>query len=316
MSTRDRRDAIIDGLVAELGRRSARRPRMYGFEYEWTPASVITPADFDRVRAALPRAGFRADGPETTAPWRDETGTVITFEPGGQIEFDSPPLIIAPGARPTPDGPVERVLETAVRTTAIVAEHAGVRYHTVPYVPGRIDAPMLHDKPRYQNMHRRLGFAGHRGREMMKATASVHLHVGFVGLDEFVRAFGLLSALAVDPRFAAGPDRRAIWDDTDPTRCGLTAPAPGDDARAAVARVVDLGLAAHDLYTDRPAGELDMNDDAFRTHLTTLFTDVRPNLKGPTLELRTPDSRAPAAVAALVYDFAAACEAALGPAPR
>jgi len=38
------------------------------------------------------------------------------------------------------------------------------------------------------------------------------------------------------------------------------------------------------------ADSSDVSFDAFLCHMTTLFTDVRFNLKGPTLELRTMDS--------------------------
>jgi glutamate--cysteine ligase len=51
-------------------------------------------------------------------------------------------------------------------------------------MPGRKDAPLCLDSERYINLHSRLSVCGTRGLEMMKGTASIHLHAGLKKIDE------------------------------------------------------------------------------------------------------------------------------------
>ena len=86
------------------------------------------------------------------------------------------------------------------------------------------------------------------------------------------------------------PDRRDIWDNTDASRCGL--PQHGFDNSLEQAeslvysafKAVDIGENILFEKTEK------VNFNSFLYHMTTIFTDVRLNVKGPTVELRTLDS--------------------------
>jgi glutamate--cysteine ligase len=55
--------------------------------------------------------------------------------------------------------------------------------------------------------------------------------------------------------------------------------------------IVDHAARAYHIGKNRPFLETDdLSFDAFMYHLTTIFTDIRLNIKGPSLELRTIDS--------------------------
>jgi glutamate--cysteine ligase len=92
-----------------------------------------------------------------------------------------------------------------------------------------------------------------------------------------------------------GPERRNIWDRTDPSRCGLTCSRAENisSSEELLERLIEFALNALDLHSGVPFGSISPKPDfsAFKTHFTTIFTDVRLNTKGMTLELRTPDSR-------------------------
>mgnify|MGYP007057209808 CR=1 FL=1 len=128
---------------------------------------------------------------------------------------------------------------------------------------------------------------------MMKATASIHLHVNIIGAEELLLIFRRLCDMSISPEFRMSPQRRDIWDNTDPTRCGR--PPCCDEGlhspEQLIERLVRFALSAEVLGENVifPLAR-DQSFSAFLSHMTTLFTDVRFNLKGPTLELRTLDS--------------------------
>ena len=128
---------------------------------------------------------------------------------------------------------------------------------------------------------------------MMKGTASVHLHIALRSLKEMPLIYRTLCRLSHDDEFAMSIERRHIWNNTDAPRCGM----PLIDGNRTlepgrlIREIIHHALCADDLYENIPVYELkDLTFDYFLSHLTTIFTDVRLNMKGPTLELRTPDS--------------------------
>ena len=80
---------------------------------------------------------------------------------------------------------------------------------------------------------------------------------------------------------------------TDSTRCG-TPPCcfeQLDSSEGLIKRLIHYALQAEVLGEDVAFfNSSNLSFDTFLYHMTTLFTDVRFNLKGPTLELRTMDS--------------------------
>ncbi len=259
------------------------RTRLFGFEYEFLSDRVMTVDDLHNVQKTLLGMGYVREPDLFRA-----ADHYVTFEPGGQIEFCSAPV------EPADMVTVNSILGQAQEVMAEVRNRTGIQYMPVAYMPGRGGAPMLLDKPRYHNLHNLLGETGSRGREMMKGTASIHLHVGLLSIEELPAIWGCVCRLSRSGEFAMGPDRRDIWDNTDPSRCGLLCRGdlnPATDHAEFLEKVVEFGLDALDLASGRPFHELPGKSfPDFLDHLTTLFTDVRINMKGITLELRTLDS--------------------------
>ncbi|MGH8973923.1 MAG: glutamate-cysteine ligase family protein, partial [Acidimicrobiia bacterium] len=273
------------------------------------------------------------------------TGTVVSFEPGGQLELSS---------RPFPD------LDTAC--SALAADIAGLSSALagagVGLVGLGLDPGPLPERvrraPRYDAMEAYFDGLGPEGRVMMRATAGLQVNLDCGrGRDWPLLRWGLvhllgpvLAASFANSPFAGGrpsgwkSSRLAIWWRLDPTR---TAPAgapgrpPDSWSRYALdAHVMCIRPAAGSgtapgsrerfVPLSRPFSfrrwlseghELGFPGlDDLDYHLTTLFPPVRPR---GWLELRMPDSlpdpwwRVPVAVAtALLYDAQAAEMAAWG----
>lgn len=281
-----RRDIIRDftkRYIAHLSGLVTNGPRTYGFEYEFLPRQPFCPEDMDRVARLLPELGFVPEGAEFKA----DSGLRVNFEPGGQIEYISPPLSSAD------DAGFHGLIASVERTNAAIHERLGIEYIGVGYLPGRADAPLCLMNDRYVHLHHRLSRVGARGLEMMKGTASIHLHVVISNFHEVLPIFNTLCGLAVSDEFKMSPDRRCIWDQTDVDRCGIppccfeTLPTPD----ALIERLIQYAVSAAVLGEDVPFDQsANPSFESFLYHMTTLFTDVRLNLKGPTLELRTLDS--------------------------
>ncbi len=276
-------DQLLNLLQTQLADRSRHAPRSFGFEIEFLPVEPMTAETLAGIQDILPEIGFYS----LSDRWEHESGLFITFEPGGQIEFCSPPLLAHETER------LDDLLKLICDSLIDIRRRTGVDFVAQGYLPGRDTAPMLLTSERYRRMHERMAYTGQRGRDMMKGTASIHLHVGFNHLEELPLLFQSLCELSQTMTFGMSDVRRKIWNSTDPSRCGLI-PMKWDESlspRDFLRGIVDTALKAEDLYTDRPAYELEeLSFRDFLVHLTTLFTDVRLNLKGPSVELRTPDS--------------------------
>ncbi len=276
---------MLSSLIAQ--RLSVPRTRQFGFEYEFMPHRIMSPEDLRKVQEILTEGfGYSAE-PDL---FRTDDH-YVTFEPGGQIEFCS---------RPTDPGDtavVHSIIGRAEEIADAVKKSIGLKYIPAGFIPGRASAPMLLDKPRYHNLHRLLGTTGTRGLEMMKGTAAIHLHVGLLSLEELPSLWKVVCEISRLPEFRMGPERRHIWDNTDPSRCGLLCDGGtlfNADHMGFMDRIRDFGLNALDLASGIPFGELPaVSFQGFLEHLTTLFTDIRINMKGITLELRTLDSAPP-----------------------
>jgi glutamate--cysteine ligase len=257
--------------------------RTYGIEYEFLPHRVMAIDDMTRLYRFLENIGMRAEGAEFVSMG----GIHVAFEPGGQIEYSSPPL------KAFDLSGLDAFLSFIAQTNALIRDQLDIVYEARGYAPGRADAPLCLTSPRYRLLHDRLEKTGTRGLEMMKGTASIHLHVRIAGIAELRHLFRQLCEMATSADFRMSSQRREIWDNTDAMRCGLP-PCCNEHLNSAeqlIERLVRFALAADVLGENLPFHlARDQSFDAFLYHMTTLFTDVRFNLKGPTLELRTLDS--------------------------
>jgi glutamate--cysteine ligase len=275
------------------------------------------------VRAASARCGWTEGRSTKGASWfRATSGGRVTFEPGGQIEYASPPRSSATD--------LIRDLST---TTAILREECsnrGIRLLDCGLDPanGPHDAPLQVSAPRYRRMDAHFARIGPAGARMMRQTASLQIAID-LGRDSG-RRWRLLNALVpvltavfANSRRYAGSDtgfasyRAETWRRADPSRTGVL------DGIDPVSEYVDFALRAPALllgpesdpaqpfatWVGRGAGVAQ-----WENHLGTLFPEVRPR---GYFEVRSidavPESRWPAAlvlIAGLAYDRVAADEAA------
>ncbi len=271
-------------ILVVLDEKTNRETRTYGFEYEFLARNPITTDHVNQLKAFLLTRGFTLNKHGCIAA---PSGLYITFEPGGQIEYSSAPMEAGD------DIEFQEALALIRYINMAIQEYYAIEYIPVGYMPGRADAPLCLTSERYRSLHARMLKCGTRGREMMKATASIHLHVSFRNIKEILPLFSRLLKISSMKEFRMSPDRRDIWDNTDPGRCKLpTGDVAGlTSSEKLVETFVRIALTAEDIYTNIPFWQKHNNTfEAFLEHLTTIYTDIRINLKGPTLELRTLDS--------------------------
>jgi gamma-glutamylcysteine synthetase len=257
--------------------------RSYGFEYEFLPLRVLTIQDKQSVCRLLPEIGFISDGDE----YQSANGLRVSFEPGGQIEYCSPPLLKDDHLK------FSSLLSMIHATNTEIKKRLNIEYVGTDYIPGRAGAPLCLTSDRYIKMHNRLGEINTRGLEMMKGTASIHLHVLISCFDEVLPLFNRLCSISSFDEFKMSAQRRDIWNHTDSSRCGCPPCCFEQLASSSVLiqRLIRFALKADVIGENITfVDSADLSFNAFLYHMTTLFTDVRFNLKGPTLELRTMDS--------------------------
>ena len=257
--------------------------RTYGFEYEFLSDAPLSLDHMEMLYLFLPEKGYVLEGDYFRAP----SGLSIAFEPGGQIEYHSPPFL------PDETDKISGWLENIANINDDISQNLKINYIGTDYLPDRADAPLCLTSQRYKNLHARLAKSGKRGHEMMKGTASIHLHVVIRSLEEVFPLFSTMCTLAAGDDFKMQKDRRDIWNNTDPTRCGQPYYFSDDrnDPEEVIRQVVRFTLEAEDIGEGRVFYKMpEIDFHSFLYHLTTIFTDVRLNLKGPTMELRTLDS--------------------------
>lgn len=278
--------------------RGNRLPRTYGFEYEFLPERILQAEDLAAVRELVLSAG---QGGSDGVLLLGELG--ITFEPGGQIEYLSPPLIASD------EEGLQRVLKEISTFNQLIASELGIRYIGTGYIPGRYSAPLLLTAERYRRMHSRFMRVDRRGPDMMKGTAAVHLHAALTSREDIERFYPLFCRLTEGRELGMSPERRAIWAATDPCRCGLPEVDLDGTALSMLTDICLSAMQAVELESGMPYSELPQKGfDDFLSHLTTMFTDVRLNVKGGTLELRTLDSMPVESFASKWKTFTEACE--------
>lgn len=268
-------------------RRSTRR---VGLEGEWHTRPVADPsAD---VRLDDLRGCLRAwTTPNPALPG----GSVVSWEPGGQLELSSPP---ADGVQAA----IDRLAQDTAAVGGVLREH-GVELVGAGLDPLRTPRRQLRS-PRYDAMEAFFDGDGPEGRVMMSRTAALQVNVdGGVDDDEAERRWRrahllgptLVAAFANSPWLAGRPTgwcstRQATWHAMDPTRTASALGPPGRRAwvdYALAARVMFIRCAddhyvplRHPLSFGRwlAAGhELGWpTEEDLDYHLTTLFPPVRP----------------------------------------
>ncbi|MBL0700010.1 MAG: hypothetical protein JJV92_03920 [Desulfosarcina sp.] len=272
-----------DKLLNLILNKAPSGPRTYGFEYEFIPSAPLNLDIMEKLHSFLPECGFSMNN----GSFINSSGVYITFEPGGQIEYHSSPLL------PDDHDKLDRILLMIEQTNFNIKQKFGIDYITTGYIPNREDSSLCLTEQRYIELHKRLSESGTRGREMMKGTASIHFHVLIRFAEEIVPLFLNLCAMTKSDDFKMKAKRREIWNNTDPCRCGL--PFKDIDKNSSpeqvIREIVRVTVSADMLDEKNPFFKKQETDfDKFLYHLTTIFTDVRLNIKGPTFEIRTPDS--------------------------
>lgn len=304
-----------------------------GVEVEAIPIAAETgrpvePGDLVRaVRSLAAERGWPESTNYAGAPsFATPSGGLLTFEPGGQIEYATAPMLnlgrLDDDVRGTLRPLGERLAEEGVRLLSRGLDPRTPLSDTRLHVAGE----------RYSRMTEHLGRIGPSGHRMMRQTAALHLNVDVAGPPfEGWRAAcaiapALLAAFANSPWSEGRPTghrstRAAQWRLLDPSRTGLVATGPDP-----VGEYLEFALGAR-AFLLGPAGVPAQpferwlpgaSEAQTEAHLSTLFPEVRPR---GYLEVRSVDAlplrwiAVPTAlVVGLLFHPAARAEAAATPA--
>ena len=266
------------------------------------------PLESDGVPGTLPflrRFGARQGWAETrtakgTPCFELPVGGAVTFEPGGQLEYSSPPCR-SPSA-------LLALLRSVVIPLRAAAADEGIELLAVgidPFNPAE-RAPLLLPTKRYARMAEYLARIGPAGAKMMRQTAAFQMSLDLD--DEPWLRWTVLNAVApyVTAIFANSPvyessptgfpsTRAHVWRALDPARTGMPW-----DGRAPVRAYLDFALRAPAMLLPSLQGEVRTfgewlehahpTEEEWRDHLSTLFPEVRP--RGH-FELRSCDAVSP-----------------------
>lgn len=290
------------------------RPARIGAEVELLSLDVSTLRPVDVASRILPFLAGRASALGGVMREAGKGGTrvmlpgggAIAIEPGGQIEYASPPFE-SPAA-------LLHQLDVVLLPLVAAAADAGIRLVGAgidPYNPLG-EAPLQVTAPRYCRMDAYFASIGPAGARMMRQTAAVQVNVD-AGADAYrvwrtlQAATPIITALFANSRWYASKDsgmasaRAENWRAVDPMRSGLVA--DRSDPAAEYARFA-LGapvMRPHPGGGYRPFGDWLRSGDAdealWADHLSTMFPEVRPR---GYFEVRCIDAQPPDRLAAPV----------------
>lgn len=287
-------------------------PRRVGAETELIPVDTATgrrcPIEGEGTMATLPflrRYGARQGWSETLTPkgtpcFMLPAGGTLTFEPGGQLEYSTPPCR-SPSA-------LLALLRAVVLPLRAAAAAEGITLLAVGIDPlNPIEgAPLLLRTKRYQCMADYLARRSPAGARMMRQTAAFQVALD---LDDepwlrwqvlnaaapYVVAIFANSTVYAGAETGCASARASVWRALDPARTGL----PWCASRP-VERYLDFALAAPAILLPAVGGEhlslvewldrANITAHEWHDHLTTLFPEVRP--RGH-FELRSADAVSP-----------------------
>jgi glutamate--cysteine ligase len=228
------------------------------------------------------RRSAKAGVPEFRTP----TGGRITFEPGGQLEYAAAPNESVSGLV-NDLREIVAAMEDAMGASGIALVSAGI-----DPLNSIEDVPLLLTADRYRRMDRHFARIGPHGARMMRQTASMQICLD--AGERPLERWRLLNSLApyLVAMFANSPvyagevtghqsARQHIWGTLDTSRTGIAYDAEdpvGGYARfgmqASAILLGDERLPCVPFAEHVRAGRAGM--DEWRTHLTTLFPEVRP----------------------------------------
>ncbi|MGH7510272.1 MAG: glutamate-cysteine ligase family protein [Gemmatimonadales bacterium] len=320
---------------------SSTTPRRLGAEVELIPVESVTgrrcPIEAEEVISTLPLLrrfgagqGWHEGVTEKGTPcFALPAGGALTFEPGGQLEYSSPPCSTAAG--------LLALLRSVVLPLRAAAADEGIDLLAVGLDPmnSADRAPLLISAKRYHRMAEYLAHRGPAGARMMRQTAALQVSLDFDdepwlrwrvlnAVTPYMVAIFANSPIYCGERTGHQSARAHVWRTLDPARTGL----PYREG-APVEAYLEFALNAPAILfpivhgEHRPFGEWlargNPSVPEWREHLSTLFPEVRP--RGH-LELRSADTIAPewyaaplALTAGILYDSRALRAAAelLGP---
>jgi glutamate--cysteine ligase len=284
-------------------------PRRVGAEVELIPVDAgsgsrctlepgATPGTLPFLRHFGSRQGWlEITTAKGTPSFELPAGGTVTFEPGGQLEYSSPPCR-SPSA-------LLALLRSVVIPLRAAASNEGIELLALgldPCNPAEC-APLLLHTARYARMAEYLAAIGPAGAKMMRQTAAFQVSLNLD--DEPLLRWTVLNAAApyVVAIFANSPvyegvptghrsTRAEVWRTLDPARTGLAW-----DGTDPVGHYCEFALRAPAILfpelegNHRPFGEWLRHArptlEEWREHLSMLFPEVRP--RGH-LELRSCDS--------------------------
>ena len=291
---RDREQA--EGYVAMICFKHG-PPRLHGVELEWTVHHRCDPSR--PLTASQLSLALGEHAPKTINPLSAHLplpgGSLVTVEPGGQVEISPPPFASA-AALVSAASADAAVLSGLLHECGLVLG----RHATDPYR----DPTMLLQLPRYDAMQAAFDSIGPQGKQMMCGTASMQVCLDSGEADHVATRWRAAHALgpALVALFANSPDLGGRHTGWASARLGATLgtcppftlpPAPTDDPAAQWARMAmeapvicvrgdgPSWAAPRGLTFSRWISEPDLvgrrpSRDDLDYHLTTLFPPVRP----------------------------------------
>ena len=331
--TEDTAAAHVHGIAFKTG-----PPGKVGVELEWLVRDTGDPALPVPAKRTFPAVADLTAPAVLPDPAALPSGSMLTTEPGGQLELSSAPADSL--------GECITAVSREMTTLREAVDRAGLCLQGYGYDPLRPPHRVL-DLPRYTAMEEFFDRSGPWGRQMMCNTASVQVCVdagqdtagagGYRSRWRLAHQIGpvLVAAFANSPLRQGKPSgwrstRQEVWAHLDP---GRTQPPPDGD-RDPRDTYVDYALDAELMLVRREGspswtappgltfrdwlrgqGERQPTVDDLTYHLSTLFPPVRP--RGH-LELRMIDAQpgddgwvVPAAVAWALFEDPEAADAAM-----
>ncbi|GAA2350767.1 ergothioneine biosynthesis glutamate--cysteine ligase EgtA [Saccharopolyspora halophila] len=267
-------------------------PRLLGVELEWTVHHRSDPGHALDAATLISALGPHAPpslAPES--PHRDlPNGSVLTVEPGGQVEISSLPATSLTALLGNVEADARYLSRRLDEAGLMLGEH-GLDPHRAPNRILRV--------PRYAAMEAAFDRVGLNGRLMMCSTAGIQVCLDAGESSRVAARWSALHALGPVMIAVFGNSPRLIgadtgWEsartrvllDTDPPRT-LPGPTDGDPVRGWARRMLDVSVLCQRRDGDdwSAPGELSFAEwirrggpthDDLDYHLTTVFPPVRP----------------------------------------
>ncbi len=231
------------------------------------------------------RDGWRSTGSDKGAPkYTLSGGGTITLEPGGQVEYSSPPFA-------SPSLLIDDLQRVGSRLVSSAASH-GVALMAVGIDPFNdiAQVPLQLTSERYARMDAYFASIGPSGARMMRQTAALQISIDPVHDADLTwsvlnRAAPMMTALFANSRTYAGADsgyasyRAHMWRGLDPGRTGIVGSGDGDSNSDAIAAYTRFATEAPFIGDTPPYvafGAVPRSDADVEYHLSTLFPEIRP----------------------------------------